>query len=203
MRTLIVLLAVVLGLCAESAVGHAQGVFPFTVEVRGGGAFPTGDLGSATSPGYLAEVTAKYSPLPFVSVYGGYAHAEFAVGRSDALSVIARRIKDSGWRLGGEVGVPLVGLATGIAPYAQAGAIFNRTRIGLAGDQAAEPSRHSDRSIGFEVAGGIRISVTRSFAITPELRYRAHDPEFAGDVEVGPAREIRYLVPGLGVTYHF
>src|SRR5690606_17518400 len=111
--------------------------------------------------------------------------------------------KDSGWRLGGEVGVPLVGLATGIAPYAQAGVILNRTRIDLAGEQADEASRRSDRSGGFEVAGGIRISIARSISITPELRYRAHDPEFVGDAEVGPAREIRYLVPGLGVTYHF
>ena len=78
MRYLLAALFVVAALPLSAAPAAAQGILPFTVEGRAGMAFPVDDFASGVEAGYLLEATAKLSPLPFATLYGGWSYAEFA-----------------------------------------------------------------------------------------------------------------------------
>jgi opacity protein-like surface antigen len=181
----------------------AQGILPFTMEARVGAAFPAAEFDPGAKAGYLLEATAKYSPLPFVSVYAGWSVAAFGAKDDAGFAGMDTRVRDSGLRLGGELGVPLVGLMIGVAPYVQAGALFNRAEVEVVGDESGTLGFKSRRTPGFEIAGGLRTSLIRSISITPELRYRRYNPEFEAEPEIGLADEVAYVVASLGFTFHF
>ena len=116
MRSIIAALMATVALTASAGGVAAQGIFPFTVEARGGLAFPTDEFDPGVEAGYLVEATAKYSPLPFVSVYAGWSFASFGAEDYGAFAGADMEVHDSGVRLVGELGVPLVWLLSGVAP---------------------------------------------------------------------------------------
>jgi hypothetical protein len=191
------LLAVLVGSAA------AQGAKPFTVEARGGLAYPMETFDQGAKVGFLAGATAKYSPLPFISVYGGWDFARFGAEDDAGFAGVDTWVKDSGLRVGGELGVPLAGLMSGIAPYFQAGVTFTRARVDVSGGEAGTLEFESDVTRGFEVGGGARIWVAPSFSITPEIRYRRTRPDFEEAPPLEIANEVAYLVTSLGFNLHF
>lgn len=192
--------AMVAGLAGSAG---AQGSKPFTLEARGGLAYPMETFDQGAKVGFLVGATAKYSPLPFISLYGGWDFARFGAEDDAGFAGVDTRVKDSGLRIGGELGVPLAGLMSGIAPYFQAGVTFTRARVDVSGDESGTLEFESEVTRGFEVGGGGRIWVAPSFSITPEIRYRRTRPDFDEAPPLGIANEVAYLVTSLGVNLHF
>lgn len=200
LRACAVAAAMTLGWVGAAA---AQGIKPFTVEARGGLAYPMETFDQGAKVGYLLGLTAKVSPLPFVSLYGGWDRARFDAEDDAGFAGVDTRVTDSGLRVGGELGVPLAGLMSGIAPYFQAGATFTRARVDVSGDETGTLEFESDVTGGFELATGARIWLAPSFSLTPEVRYRRtrHDFEEAPPLQI--ANEVAYLVTSLGINIHF
>lgn len=203
MRSLIAALVCIAALTGSPANAASQGAFPFTIEARGGLAFPMEAFDPGAKAGYLLEGTAKVSPLPFVSLYAGWSFAQFGVEDDAGFAGVDTRVQDAGARVGGELGVPLVGLMIGIAPYLQVGALFNRAEVEVVGDDSGTLGFRSDRTRGFEVAGGLRTSLLPVLSVTPELRYRKYEPSFETAPAIALVDEIAYLVASLGLTFHF
>ena len=203
MRSFIAAVLCVAALTGSAENAPAQGARPFTIEARGGLAFPMEEFDPGAKAGYLLEGTAKVSPLPFVSLYAGWSFAEFGAEDDAGFAGVDTRVRDPGARVGGELGVPLVGLMIGIAPYLQVGALFNRAEVEVVGDDSGTLGFRSDRTRGLEVAGGLRTSLLSVLSVTPELRYRKYEPRFDVPPAIGLADEIAYLVASLGLTFHF
>jgi opacity protein-like surface antigen len=181
----------------------AQGILPFTVEARAGMAFPVDEFASGVEAGFLLEATAKLSPLPFATLYGGWSYAVFAAEGDAGVAGLDSSVRDSGLRFGGEVSAPLAGLAMGVAPYLQAGILINRAEIRVQGDATNTLGGKSERTRGFELGTGVRVTLARRIAIVPEIRYRSYDPEFDVAPTIDIANELSYVAASLGVTFHF
>lgn len=203
MRHLIAALPILAALPLLAAPAAAQGISPFTIEGRAGVAFPVDGFASGVEGGYLLEATAKISPLPFATIYGGWSFAAFPADGDAQMAGLATDLEDSGFRLGGELSVPLAGLLSGVAPYVQAGAIFHRAEIRVSGDGTNTLGMKSDRSRGWELGSGVRITLARRLALVPEIRYRSYDPEFENEPAIAIADQVSYVAGSLGITVHF
>ena len=165
----------------------AQGVLPFAVEVRGGGAMPTGDWNEdetiENGLGFGANIQVAVAPM--VSIYGGWERYSFPIETEEDpdFEGVEADATDTGFRLGGQVTLPLSGLA-GVSPFAFGGLTYGKTEVGL-GDGSSSISFKSDGAVGFEVGGGVAISVAPMLSLTPALRYRSHSAEFDAFQELG------------------
>ena len=99
--------------------------------------------------------------------------------------------------------MPLAGLMMGVAPYLQAGVLFNQAEIRVSGDGTNTLGMKSDRTRGLELGTGVRITLARRIAIVPEVRYRSYEPDFATAPTVDVAGEVSYVAVSLGATFHF
>lgn len=167
------LVAAALGVGGTAA--EAQGILPVAVEVRGGYAVPTGDLGdSDVDDGLGFGVNAQLAVMPMLSVYGGWERYSFGIdtGSSDADADVV----DSGFRVGLQAGLPFTPFI-GVSPFVFAGGIYNSTSLeGSSGGVSV--SLDSDRSLGYELGGGLAIPVGPALQLTPAVRYRSHSVEF-------------------------
>lgn len=200
LRAALILLA---ALPLAAAPAAAQGLLPFTLEGRAGVGFPIAGFRSSVREGLLAEATAKYSPIPFLSAYAGWGLAEFGAEDDADFPGVETKVRDSGLRLGGELNVPLMGLLSGVAAYLQAGATFHRAEARVEGDESGTLGFRSDRTRGLELASGARVGLTRNLSLTPEARYRRYEPNFDSPPPIGIANEIEYIAVTLGLTLHF
>jgi opacity protein-like surface antigen len=187
---------------AAPAAAEAQ-VLPLSVEARGGVAFPTGDFGDAVKSGFGFGVTAKFRVLPLISVYGGWERASFDAKEDEASNEfddldITGSVEDSGFRLGGQVDLPLSGL-TGFSPYVQAGVLYNTTTFKASGG-GMSVSFDSDRAFGYEAGAGVAIPLGLVLKVTPEVRYRSYKPKFEGETTDEP---LSYFLAGVGLQFSF
>jgi len=203
MRQRIAALLIVAALPLAATPVAAQGILPFTLGGRMGLAIPVDDFAAHAETGYVTEVLLKASPLPFATLYGGWSFAEFGVDSESAIAGLDTKVRDSGFRAGGELSVPLAGLLSGVSPYLQVGAIFNRAQVRVRGDGTNTLGVKSDRSTGMEVGVGTRVMLVHRLSIVPELRYRSYDPEFAQEPEVQIGDRLSYLALTLALTFHF
>lgn len=203
MRKILAALLCLAAFPLAAAPAAAQGFLPFTVEGRAGLAVPVDDFAPGIETGYFAEATAKYSPLPFTTLYLGWTAAEFGVSDERAPAQMNVTIRDSGLRAGGELSVPLSGLMSGIAPYVQVGALFNKAQVRVSGDSDAELRVTSDRSTGLDLGAGVRVKVSRHVLVAPEVRFRRYHPDFDSEVAAALVDQLSYLGIGLGVSFHF
>jgi hypothetical protein len=168
---------------AFAAPAHAQlpNVTPFSFEVRGGLAFPTGDFGedsgddagdveSGTTLG--ANVTFHFMPL--LGIYGGYTYNRFGVENVDEIDFV-----DQGFNAGIRVAIPTPLIP--IDPYVKAGLVYNK--LGLAGDTDGleDLIPDSDSSLGFEVGAGVGIGLGPKLSFTPQVTYTRYEPKYDGD----------------------
>lgn len=177
---------------------RAQSILPLSFEARGGVAIPTGDFDDGAGTGWSVGGAVFYRVVPMVSVYGGFEHARFSTDSDADFEGIDSNLTDDGFRLGARFDVPF-GALTGVSPWVEGGATFNRTSIHLSDDTGSSVSVDSDRSVGFEVGGGLSFNVAPRISLTPGVRYRSHTADF-GDTTDGPAKvDVNHLTVDLGV----
>jgi opacity protein-like surface antigen len=161
---------------------HAQTPLPLSFEVRGGVGIPVGDLDDGTSLGWSVSGTVFFRAAPIVSVYGGFEHTQFTTDDAVGFEQIDPDITDNGFRLGARFDVPFGGL-TGVSPWVEGGATFNRTSSGTSitddGINLTHIDIDSKRSVGFEVGAGLSFAVAPRISLTPGVRYRSHKADFS------------------------
>jgi opacity protein-like surface antigen len=179
---------------------RAQTVLPLSFEGRGGVAIPTGDFDDGTGLGWSVGGTVFFRAAPMVSVFGGFEHAMFTTDDDADFEGIDSDITDNGFRLGARFDVP-TGALTGLSPWVEGGATFNRTSINLSDGEGQSASFSSDRAVGFEVGAGLSFNVAPRVSITPGVRYRSHKADFGDIFEEGESVEldVNYFTIDLGV----
>jgi opacity protein-like surface antigen len=176
-KTTLGLLTLVAALAAP-AQAQLPNVTPFAFEVRGGLAFPTGDLadteddvGSVESGTTLgANVTFHF--MPMLGIYAGYTHNQFGVEGLDELD-----LTDQGFNGGLRIAVPTPLIP--IDPYVKAGLVYNTLSFSFDGDD--EEFTDSDRSLGFEIGAGVGIGLGPKLSITPQVTYTSYEPKYDGE----------------------
>ncbi|HEX6041640.1 outer membrane beta-barrel protein [Longimicrobium sp.] len=164
---------------------HAQipNITPFSLEVRGGLAVPTGDFGEkvgddpSVETGYTVGANATYHFMPLLGVYAGYTYNRFGLDGFDGVDVV-----DQGLSAGVRVAVPTPLIP--IDPYLKAGVVYNRVGFEFdEGDDGGEldDATESDQSLGFEVGAGIGIGLGPKLSFTPQVTYTRYEPQFDGE----------------------
>src|SRR5687767_5034585 len=127
-KTLLALGAVVAaGSLAAPARAQLPNLAPFSFEVRGGLAHPSGGFGEmggsgddivmGLEPGFMVGASATYHVSPLLGIYGGYTYSRFGVEAGETDWV------DRGFNAGVRVALPTPSSA--IDPYVRAGLVYN------------------------------------------------------------------------------
>ncbi len=169
---------------------HAQipNVTPFSFEVRGGLAFPSGDFGDtaddvgSVESGITYGANATLHFMPMLGVYAGYTRSQFGVEGLDELDVI-----DEGFSGGLRVAIPTPLIP--IDPYFKAGVVYNQLKFEF--DGSSEDFTDSDRSLGFEVGAGIGIGLGPKLSFTPQVTYTRYEPKYDGETDDFKVEHIR------------
>ncbi|HEX8209898.1 MAG TPA: outer membrane beta-barrel protein [Longimicrobium sp.] len=155
-------------------------VTPFAFEVRGGLAFPTGDLkdteddvGSVES-GVTFGANVTFHFMPMLGIYAGYTHNRFGVEGLEELE-----LTDQGFNAGVRIAVPTPLIP--IDPYVKAGLVYNQLSFTFDGDD--EDFVDSDRSLGFEIGAGVGIGLGPKLSFTPQVTYSSYAPKYDGENE--------------------
>lgn len=165
---------------AFAAPVHAQipNFTPFSLEVRGGLAIPTGDLAEteddvgSVQTGYTFGANATFHFMPLLGVYAGYTRNQFGVEGLEELEVI-----DQGFNAGVRVAVPTPLIP--IDPYFKAGLVYNTLSFEFDGD--GDEFVESDNSLGFEVGAGIGLGLGPKLSVTPQVTYTSYEPRYDGE----------------------
>jgi len=162
---------------AFAAPAHAQlpNVTPFSVEVRGGIAIPTGEFGEdedglGVKSGTTLGANATFHFMPLLGIYAGYSRNQFDIEGEDDADII-----DSGFEAGVRLAVPTPLIP--IDPYVKVGAVYHDLKL-QSGDGNTEIAFTSDRSFGFEVGAGVGIGLGPKLSFTPQVTYTRYTPDF-------------------------
>lgn len=176
-KTLLALGAVV----ALAAPAHAQlpDLTPFSFEVRGGLARPSGDFGEfggssddivmGLESGYTVGASATWHVNPLLGIYGGFSYSRFSVEAGETDMV------DRGFSAGARVAIPTP--LTPIDPYLKAGLVYNALGYELEIDEM-DLDYYSGHSLGFEVGAGIGIALGPRLSLTPQLTWTRYEPRY-------------------------
>lgn len=169
---------------AFAAPAHAQlpNVTPFSFEVRGGLAFPTGDFaeeedGEGVENGITYGANATFHFMPMLGIYAGYTRSDFGAGDDVDLT-------DEGFSGGLRLAIPTPLIP--IDPYVKAGLVYNTLEFS-GSEGGVRLGIESDRSLGFEVGAGVGIGLGPKLSFTPQVTYTRYEPKF-GDLDLGDTK---------------
>lgn len=176
----------------------AQAQFsPFSIEGRAGAAFPTGDIADGLNTGFSVGANVGYSVMPLLDLYAGYSFQRFGFDDDEEFGEVDADATDSGFSLGARLGLP----AGAISPWVFGGVLLHQVEIeGRDGDVTA--SMTSDRSVGFEVGGGVALPIAPALSLTPAVRYRRYSTDFDFGGETW-SEDITYFTVDVGVRLRF
>lgn len=174
---------------------------PLSIEVRGGAAVPTGDWNeddfAETALGFGAAVTIR--PVPLAGIYAGWDRFTFGVDEGEPGELeeeVDASVIDTNFRIGAEVGMPLVGMP--VSPFASAGLVYGKTEFEIASDDGAFGIK-TDSSIGFEAAVGLGF-YAGPLTLRPAVGYRTRERKTAGSGDDSDNESISCFTFILGVS---
>lgn len=178
-----VFVSLVLGVAGTPALA-AQG--RVGVEVRGGLAVPTTDLGAVDlSAGFGFEGTLAYRVLEHLAVYGGWDWHHFTP--DDAAAMEETDIEETGYAFGLRFQHPLGG-AGGPWIQARAGGTVNHIEVETGGETTAD----SGHGLGWEAGLGLLFPLGDRWKLGPGARYRSLTRELTSDGVTGDV-DLRYF----------
>jgi hypothetical protein len=175
--------------------GAAQAQGPFGLELRGGGALPTADLGDASlSAGFGFGIAGSYRLLPHLGAYVGWDWHRMATDR--AFLGDDYDVEDTGYAFGMQFQHPLV---RGIGGWARAGGLYNHIELE---DDEGTIVADSGHELGWELGGGFSIPLGQRLALTPGARYRTFSATLEVD-QVDVPVDLSYVALEVGLTWTF
>lgn len=177
----------------SAAAAQAQG--RFDIELRGGAAFPTRDLGDATlKTGGGAEATVGVRLLPHLHVYGGWDYFSFVMDKP--LAGNKYDVEETGYAFGMAFRHPLYNQVGG---WVRGGGLYSHIELeNTAGDIVVD----SGHELGWEVGGGLSVPVGSGFSVTPGVRYRSLSTDLAIGSTTVPV-DLGYVAAEVGVRWTF
>lgn len=167
---------------------------PFSLELRGGAAFPAADVGDTSlQTGAGFEVSARYRVQPHLLAYIGWDWYRFAPESQPSGSDLD--LGDTGYALGLQFQHPLARSTEG---WFRAGAVYNHIEVEDGSDIIAD----SGHELGWEAGAGVSFAIGRSFALTPGVRYRT----FSAELDLGDGGrnvDLSYVTAEVGLAWSF
>lgn len=174
--------------------GAAQAQSPFGLELRGGAAVPTDELGATSlNTGGGFEALGTYRIMPHVQAYAGWdwfrftPETPFVGGDFD--------VETTGYALGLQFRHPLVGSMDWVM---RAGAVYNHIELEDGDDIIAD----SGHEFGWEAGAGLAIPVARHIALMPGVRYRTLSVDLDAGAGKAPV-DLSYLTLEVGMHIAF
>ncbi len=201
MRKLYALVAV-LGVAGATGL-QAQDGLPVGVEARGGIAFPSGEWNEDGDPGTGFGVTAiiPVGGSQRFAIYGGWERYSFDLDEGGDPEGGEFDAANSGARLGVEFMLPLPRRIP-VVPFVLGGATYSRLTLAARGG-GASVEFESDRSLGFEIGGGIKVPLGAVLTMIPMIRYGSHPAEFEALSGLEAEEEIGRITFDLGLRLGF
>lgn len=168
----------------------------FSVELGGGAAFATQDMGAADlGTGFGFEATAGYRFMPHLAAYAGWGWHHFA---ADGFVVGSDMdAEETGYTFGLQFAHPI-----GTAPlgyFVQAGGIYNHIEFENGdGDLMAD----TGHGLGWQLGAGLVVPLASKWSLTPGVRYRS----LSREVEVGNVSveaDLAYVTVHVGLARTF
>jgi opacity protein-like surface antigen len=163
---------------AGSAQAQAIPVSPFSVEVRGGLAFPTGDLDDIADSGISVGANGTFMFTPMLGLYAGFTYNAFGLPEeADDLD-----IDGSVNTYGLDAGVKAM-FATPtlpVTPFLKGGLVYHKISADIEDVELGE-ELESDSGLGFEVGGGVMVPLGPRLSFTPGVSYTSFKPKFDGE----------------------
>jgi opacity protein-like surface antigen len=161
-KTLVSMMAAAAVVASVDA-AQAQVTTPFSIEVRGGLALPTGDLKDEdVTSGVALSVNGQFRFNPMFAAYAEFNWAQFGVEDADDVDVT-----DQGF--GG--GVIANFNAGSVQPFLKAGVTVNQLTV--------DEIDAEDEQIGFRVGGGLSVPLGNRMSVTPGVTYTQYGIEDA------------------------
>lgn len=173
---------------------------PFSVEVRGGLAFPTGELEDVAESGITVGANGTYMFTPMLGLYAGFTYNAFG-------------LPDEAEELGVEGSINTYGLDAGVkamfatptlpvTPFLKGGLVYHKVQLDIE-DVDLGDEDESDFGLGFEVGGGVMIPLGPRLSFTPGVSYTSFKPNFEGDEDDDDADNVTSFRVDVGLNIRF
>lgn len=161
---------------AGSAQAQAVPASPFSVEVRGGLAFPTGDLDDVADSGITVGANGTFMFTPMLGLYAGFTYNSFGFSE-EGEDVFEGSINTYGLDAGLKAMFTTPTLP--VSPFLKGGLVYHKAQIEIEGVDLGDEGE-SESGLGFEVGGGVMIPLGPRLSFTPGVSYTSFKP---GDSE--------------------
>jgi hypothetical protein len=163
LRRIIMVVPLMLALCAGSSLAQSR----FSLELNGGAAFPTEDLGTAAlESGFGAGITATVRVMRHVHLYGGWDYHRFVTDQ--LLGTAEYDVDDTGYALGAKFQHPMTDR---IDSWLRVGALYNHIELEDPNGDIVSDSGHE---LGWEAGAGASVAINERFSIMPGARFRTY-----------------------------
>lgn len=191
--------AVLMPLLLVTAGAAAQTIpsMPLSVEVRLGGAFPTGEfaeeeLGPGAEPGVAFAAGVLFHATPRVALFASYQRAVFSCASCGDSGLLDELI-DEGAGFGVQGSLPVAA-----SPWVRVGGVYHELVF-----SATDADLVSDAALGFQVGAGVGVPLLRGLRFVPGVFYRS----YSADLDLGglPSEsvDVGVLLLDVGLTYRF
>jgi hypothetical protein len=192
-RTLVATIAAIGITAAAPTLAHAQGVW--SLEIRPGASAPTNSFTTTDLEAGLGfEGSIGYRVANGLSLFGGW---DWQHRRANAtLFGSSEDVEDTGYVYGLRFVTPGDALAK---PFLRVAGLWNHVELE---DEDGALVADSEHTPGFEVGGGLDLSLGESWSLTPGVRYRRFEPT----VRFGTTESkttLSYLAFDVGIAWTF
>lgn len=187
-------LTMILFVALSSFAQESEKLFGF--ELNSGVSMATKKIdGANLNPGFGFEGTFHYRFMPHLGIYTGWGWNRFASDNSFAGNDVC--FEETGYVFGLNFTHPINN--SNLAYYVRAGALYNHIEMENTEGDIILDSKHG---LGYQLAGGIDISIGNNWSLTPGLKFNSlsRDIEFE---EVSRQLDYQYISARIGITKKF
>lgn len=191
-----VILTIVFSLLVSAASFAQENEKRFGIELNGDVSLVSSDLnGASLNTGLGFETILQYRFMPFVSVYGGWGYSHFNANESFAGSDID--FEQTGYILGLQFKRSFSD--SPVSYFVRGGLLYSHIETE---NNAGEIISDTGHGVGFQVAGGIEVSLGKSWSLAPGLKYNSLSAE-TGLEGVNYELDHRYVSARMGLIKRF
>jgi opacity protein-like surface antigen len=135
-------------------------------EINGGPSFPINEFVEGIRMGFGFECTFRYSIMPHTGIYAGWGANWLST--ESAMSENNMDYEETGYVLGLDFRHPINN--SNVSYYVRAGALYNHIETENSDGEIISDSGHG---LGYQIAGGLDVSLGNNWSITPGLKFNS------------------------------
>jgi hypothetical protein len=185
---------------AGSAQAQAIPTSPFSVEVRGGLAFPTGDLEDVAESGITVGANGTYMFSQQIGLYAGFTYNAFGLVEEAEDLGIDGSINTYGFDAG--LKAMFASPTLPVTPFVKGGLVYHKVELDIE-DLDLGDEDESDFGLGFEVGGGVMVPLGPRLSFTPAVSYTSFKPNYDGDEDDDDVDSVTSFRVDVGLNIRF